>query len=381
MKIAIDALSAKSPYHGMGIYVSNLLRYIVPKEAMHNYVLYCKSANFLDQGIINNHRLVIKKILLPRSVRVIWELSLLASSLKHEKVDIFWGPCNFLPPSKVCKYIVTLHDLSSFTFSKSYPFVRRLYYQYLILNAIRRADYIVTVSQSTKQDLMKLFSVPENKIKIIYNGVDKIFQPIDTADRLNQIKEKYRLPEKFIFTVGVMEPKKNTEGIIRAYAELQKNHPASYNLHRIKLVIGGSRRYGWKNSKIFQLIQSFNLWDDIVFTDFIEHEDLPEVYNLASVFVFPSFYEGFGLPVIEAMACGTPVITSNISSLPEIAGDAAVLVNPYDTAEIANKIQEILNDEKMRRQMVDQGLINAKRFSWETASKQILKLFDEVFEC
>jgi glycosyltransferase involved in cell wall biosynthesis len=379
MKIAIDALSAKSPYHGMGIYVSNLLKNIIPTEIMHNYVLYYKSDSILNQNVINDNRLILKKIRLPRSIRVTWELTLLASSLKQEKVDIFWGACNFLPPRKVCKYIVTLHDLSSFTFAKSYPLVRRLYYQYLISNATRQADYIVTVSQSTKQDLIKLFSVPETKIKVIYNGVDEIFQPITSADRLTQIKEKYRLPEKFIFTIGVMEPKKNTEGIIHAYAEL-KNRPVSYNLQSHKLVIGGSRRYGWKNSKIFQLIQSLNLWDDIVFTDFIEHEDLPAVYNLASVFVFPSFYEGFGLPVIEAMACGTPVITSNISSLPEIACDAAVLVNPYDTAEIANKIQEILNDENKRRQMIDQGLINAKRFSWEFASEQILKLFDEVFE-
>lgn len=381
MKIAIDALSAKSPYHGMGIYVSNLLRYIIHKEVLHNYVLYCKSTNFLDQEIINNYRLVIKKIPLPRSVRVIWELSLLASSLKQEKVDIFWGPCNFLPPTKVCKYIVTLHDLSPYTFAKSYPLVRRLYYQYLILNAIRQGDYIITVSQSTKQDLMKLFSVPEKKIKVIYNGVDKIFQPINSVDRLNQIKEKYRLPEKFIFTVGVMEPKKNTEGLIRAYAELKRNRQVYANLQDYKLVIGGSRKYGWKNSRIFRLIQSLNLWDNILFTDFIKYEDLPVIYNLAKLFVFPSFYEGFGLPVIEAMACGTPVITSNISSLPEIAGDAAVLVNPYDTAEIANKIQDILNDVSKRRKMIDQGLINAKRFSWEFASEQILKLFDEVFEC
>ncbi len=381
MKIAIDTLPAKSLYHGMGIYVGNLLSYIVPRGSQHNFVLYTKSNSFLNQKVINSKKLEFKYIRLPRSARVIWEMTFFTSSLKQEKVDIFWGPCNFLPPTKVCKYIVTLHDLSSFTFAKSYPLVRRLYYQYLILNAIRQADYIVTISQATKQDLIRLFSVPEQKIRVIYNGVGAYFQPISNKDQLYQVKEKYRLPDKFIFTIGVMEPKKNTEGLIRAYAKLKKNHLVSDNLHSYKLVIGGSRRYGWKNSKIFHLIQSLNLRDDVSFTDLIEPKDLPAIYNLAELFVFPSFYEGFGLPVIEAMACGTPVITSNLSCLPEITGDAAILVNPYDTGDIANKIQEILNNENQRLQMIEKGFLNTKRFSWETASEQILKLFDEVFEC
>ncbi|MEO0098367.1 MAG: glycosyltransferase family 1 protein, partial [candidate division WOR-3 bacterium] len=242
-------------------------------------------------------------------------------------------------------------------------------------NSIRKADKIIVVSQSLKFDLMKLFSIPEGKIAVIHNGFDENFRPITDKLTLSLIREKYHLPSDFILTLGVLEPKKNTERLLWAYAELKKSLP---NLP--KLVIGGSRKYGWLNTRLLPMVKNLKLAGEVIFPDTIFHEDLPAVYSLAKVFILPSLYEGFGLPVLEAMACGTPVVTSNISSLPEVAGDAAILVNPYDVSDIARGIKEALLNEKKRQEMIEKGLKNVQRFSWRKAAEEVLEVLEEVLK-
>lgn len=315
----------------------------------------------------------LKSVQLSKGRRVLWELTNLPIRLKEEMVDLFFNPCNFLPPVKVCKYVVTIHDIASFTFAHSYPPLRRFYYQYAIRNAIRVADRIITVSQSSKDDLVRWLSVPEEKIRVIHNGVSPLFCPITDEVVLRRVCEKYDLPEEFIFTLGVLEPKKNTEGVIRAYALMKGSFP---NLP--KLAIGGSKEFGWKNQRVFQLVKKEGLKDFVTFIGPIEYEDLPAVYSLAKLFIFPSFYEGFGLPVLEAMACGTPVITSNTSSLPEVAADAAVLVNPYRVEEIKRAMREVLQDEQLRVELREKGLARSKQFSWISAGHQVLEVLAEV---
>jgi glycosyltransferase involved in cell wall biosynthesis len=310
-----------------------------------------------------------------RARRLLWEYTLLPISLKQKNVELFWGTHYFLPPVKVCKYIVTIHDLTSLLFPQYHSFFRRIHHKNSILTSVRLADYIIADSHSTKQDLMKLFSVPADKIKVIYIGVDSCFRVIKSQEDLLRSRDKYALPSEFIFTLGVLEPKKNTESVIRAYADLKKSLP-----NVPKLVIGGSIKYGWKNSNIFRVVSELRLKDDVIFTDFIDYQDLPAVYNLAKLFVFPSIYEGFGLPVLEAMACGTPVITSNTSSLPEVAGDAAVLVDPYDILGIADAISNVLADENNQREMAEKGLKNVKRFSWQKAAQEILEVFEDRYK-
>jgi glycosyltransferase involved in cell wall biosynthesis len=284
-----------------------------------------------------------------------------------------WGPCNFLPLIKACRYLVTIHDLAPFLLPQSLPLIRRFYYKRAFVNSIRLADQIIVVSGSLKTDLIKTLAVPEEKIKVIYNGIDESFRPVTDSAILSGIRKKYYLLSSFILTLGVLEPKKNIERLLLAYADLKKSLP---NLP--KLVIGGSKKYGWMNSRVFQLVKSLALDDDVIFTDTIVHEDLPAVYNLATLFVLPSLYEGFGLPVIEAMACGTPVITSNTSSLPEVAGNAAILVDPYDVKKISQAIGQVLSNEQLQKEMREKGIENTKRFSWEKAASALLEVFEDI---
>jgi glycosyltransferase involved in cell wall biosynthesis len=374
MRIAVDGLSAKSLYHGMGIYTFNLLKELAPIAHEHNILIYNNSNIFFNISKENNN-VEIRNITKHRYFRIAWEYTSLPISLKREKVDIFWGPSNFLPPIKPCKFIVTIHDVSSFTYAESYPLARRYYYQWLILNAIRKADLLITVSESTKSDLIKLFHVPVHKIRVIYNGVNENLRPIRIQTELDKIKQKYNLPDEYIFSLGVLEPKKNIERLILAYIELKKSH-----IDLPKLVVGGSRKYGWKNSRVFQLIKTHKLEQEVLFTDFIPYDDLPAVYSLARAFIFPSIYEGFGLPAVEAMACGTPVITSNVSSLPEIAGGAAILVNPFNVDEIANAILDVLKNDSKRTEMIDKGFENVKRFDWEKSANEILEITEDLYK-
>lgn len=375
MRIAIDTLSAKSLYHGMGIYIFNLLKHIMSIDNNNKFIIYKKPEVFSGLFLNDNDRVQIRNINKNRLARISWEYAMLPKILKKEKIDVFWGPSNFLPITKTCKYVVTIHDLSSFTYAQAYPWLRRKYYQYNIKQAVKRADFIITDSEFSKQDIIKYFRVPQEKIRVIYCGIDAFFKKVTANDTLEKVKKKYQLPDEFILTLSVLEPKKNTERLLQAYSQLiqqKKNLP--------KLVIGGSKKYGWKNEKIFLLVDALKLTNSIVFTDFIEYEDLVCIYSMAKLFILPSLYEGFGLPVVEAMACGTPVITSNTSSLPEVVGNAAVLVNPYNINDIANAIDIVLNDENKQKEMIKKGYENVKRFKWEKSAKELIAVFEEIYQ-
>ncbi|MFB0508911.1 MAG: glycosyltransferase family 4 protein, partial [bacterium] len=380
MHIAIDTLSAKSLHHGMGVYVTNLVNRLVKIGAEHRFILYLtrRNADYINSS--NN----IKRIFITsnRPLRIAWENSLLPFSLQKEGVSVFWGPSNFLPSIKFCKYAVTIHDITAISFPDYYPALRRFHYKSSILNSVRVADRIIVVSTQTKNDVIQYFKVPEQKVTVIHNGLDERFlnqaitDPCAEQRIAPQLKEKYCLPDSFIFTLGVLEPKKNVANLVRAYALAKK-----MNLGFLpKLVVGGSKEYGWKNREFFQAVAEFKLEDDVKFTGRIDNEDLSAIYQAATVFVFPSIYEGFGLPVIEAMACGTPVITSNTSSLPEIAGDAAILVNPYEPREIADALFQVLTNEIRRQAMIEKGRKNASRFSWDKAAQEILQVFEEAYK-
>lgn len=373
MRIAIDLLSAKSLYHGMGVYIKNFLCHLIPRGEGHFFLLFVRKKVFSQFGLEKEKNLKIVEVNPNHLPRILYAHTFLPLVLSQERVDLFWGPANFLPPFKACKYVVTIHDISSFIFPQSYPLLRRLYYQSLIKRAVRFADLIISVSEATKKDIIKYFPHALGKIYTLHEGVDEIFLRTIAPEKVKEVKEKYRLPENFIFSLGVLEPKKNWERILLGYAELKKELPSS-----LKLVIGGSKSYGWKNKRIFWMVEKLNLADDVIFLGTIPPDDLPAIYTSSSLFLYPSLYEGFGLPVVEAMACGVPVITSNISSLPEVAGDAAILVNPQDVSEMTRAMKEVLLDEKKRREMIEKGKRNVQRFSWQKSAERLFNLFAEV---
>ena len=291
-------------------------------------------------------------------------------------VDIFFMPnINFVALSKKTKLVLTIHDLSYEIFPQTFSLKRRLWHH--ILNPRRLcqiADRIIAVSQSSKSDIVSRWEISEEKVQVIYNGIPADFEQLDHNNpKLIAIKDRYRLPFKFIFYLGTIEPRKNIPAIVKAYDRLRElNNP---QLDKYKLVIAGSK--GWKTKNILSVMRSAKFTEDIIFISNITNEDKAAVYTLASLFVYPSFFEGFGIPVLEAMRCGVPTITSNTSSLPEVVGDGAIMIDPDKPDELYSAMKELLLNRDFYADMKQQALRQAVRFNWKASARELLKIFGE----
>jgi glycosyltransferase involved in cell wall biosynthesis len=236
----------------------------------------------------------------------------------------------------------------------------------------RKASKIIAISENTKKDIIDYFGIDEEKIRVIYLGVDRQFSPQPDMDEVG-VLSKYNLPSGYILSVGTLEPRKNLIRLINAYKMV-----ASSGEPVPKLVIVGGQ--GWGDEELGKVVRESGLIDLVILTGYVPDEDLPALYRNTTVFVYPSLYEGFGLPPLEAMACGTPVITSNVSSLPEVVGDAAILIDPYNTTEIAQAIASVLKDKELRERLRMNGLARSNLFSWDKTARETLKLYQEVIE-
>jgi len=283
-------------------------------------------------------------------------------------VDVFFSPHIFLSAvSKKCKTITTFHDLSFEKYPEFYSAHKN--YWHFSMNPkrqARRADKIIAVSESTKNDLVELYKINPDKIKVIYSGINSELQIMNYESRIMEVKEKYNLPENYILYLGTLEPRKNIIGLIKVFEKFKKGG----GIFDIKLVIAGSK--GWLYEDIFKAIENSPAKNDIIFTGFIDDEDKSILYSQAELFIYPSFYEGFGFPPLEAMACGTPVITSNFSSLPEAVGDAAITINPYNLDELYRAMEMVLNDEKLKNILIAKGFQQTKKFSWQKCARESL---------
>ena len=292
-------------------------------------------------------------------------------------VDIFFMPnINFAAVSGKTKLILTIHDLSFEYFPETFSSKRRLWHFFINpKKLIQKSDKIIAVSDSTKSDLINFYGISEKKIKVIYNGLSSECNVIDRNSlKLIQIKEKYKLPYKFILYLGTIEPRKNIIGLIKAYNILKKIE--KMRLGKYKLVIAGAK--GWKSKQIFSEIKKSPFKHSIIFTGIIDNKDKPAFYNLASLFVYPSFFEGFGFPPLEAMKCGIPIITSNISSLPEIVNGAGILIDPDKPDEIYQAIKNILLNNKLQEDLIRKGLTQSAKFNWKKTAEEFLVILSGV---
>ena len=301
---------------------------------------------------------------------------ILPIALKKEKIEILHSLFNPLPLTKYCKTIISIHDL---IFMKQDPrwAIAPIYARYLtkwLLFSIKHAQKIICPSLFTKSDIIRTIGIPGERIIAIPWGVSNNFSHIEDKDRLTLFKRKYKLPPKFILHVSHIMPRKNLINTIEAFSKIAKNIDH-------KLVIVGKRdptTYHKYYKLLDNSIKSLGLKDRVIFFDQISEENLVYMYNAAELFVLPSLYEGFGLPVLEAMACGTPVITSNATSLPEVAQDAAILVDPYNAEELSKSIYRILHDGALRNSLIEKGLERAKSNSLDITAKEIIKVYREV---
>jgi glycosyltransferase involved in cell wall biosynthesis len=365
LKLLIDARMIDSS--GIGTYLQNLIPFL--KKHMILYLLGDKKkiSKYIDISEVN---------VIPMKSSIYFPLEQVEYILKVKDVDVFWSPHFNVPifPVRAKKRIVTIHDVFHLAFKDLYNLFERSYAKLLIDSAVRFSDLIITVSQFSKSEILKHTKVKEDKIKVIYNGVDtKRFKVYPEEEKI-KIKNKYNLPDKFLFFVGNVKPHKNLKGLLRAFERIigeEKN---------IFLVITGKKEGFIKGDKeIFKILNNRYLKDRVIFTGYMSNEDLPLLYNLADIFVFPSLYEGFGLPPLEAMACGCPSIVSKITPLMEICGDAVYYVDPYDVEDMAKGIMKVLKDNNLKEEMKRKGYERVNNFSWEKSAIEHLKLINEIF--
>lgn len=369
MKIGIDARTL-SVRGGPRTYVDNLIRTLPILDEKNEYIVFYNKKEFLTK--YENVKGVIVK---PDNIyfQLIWDQVLLPISLKKEKVDLVHNTKSSTSIINPCYSVVTIHDIIPIVYKQTEKFTNYLYWNLQIPLAAKHANQIITVSESAKKDIVNYYKIREDKISVIYNGVSEKFRIIESKKELDQIKSLYSLPDKYILYVGTLQPRKNLPLLIKSYGKLVADKKITHKL----LIVG---REGWKYSAIFSLIKELHLEKDIIITGYIQDDDLPYIFNLANLFVYPSIYEGFGLPPLEAMACGIPVITSNTSSLPEVVGNAGIMINPYDVDCLAKVMFEALTNEGLRRDMIKKGLERSKLFSWEKTARETLKVYEETMK-
>ena len=372
--IGIDATCIPSNIVGGSSYIVNLIKTLAQFDNNNIYLIFAKKKNILmwQSFVSKSNFKFIPCNLLGRGPRIFWELVILPFQLKQFNVDIFHAPHYFLPLLKGSwRSVVTIHDMSFFILPSAYNLPRRWFLQRVILLSLRKADKIIAVSESTKKDIVNICNVPVDTIKVIHEARSEHFKPIKDQTILKEIKYRYNTSDNFILFVGELQPRKNIVNLIRAYFLARQKSSLEY-----KLIIVGQKT--WKVRDIFSTVKDLGLEEKVIFTGYVPQEDLPLLYNAASLFVYPSLCEGFGLTILEAMACGVPVITSNIFSMPEVTGDAAKLVDPYSVEEIASVIYEILSDEALRESMIQKGFERIKEFSWERAARETLAVYEEI---
>jgi glycosyltransferase involved in cell wall biosynthesis len=359
MKIAFSARGLSIRSGGVHEFIRSLVPALAEQIGSDELFIFYNRQEFL--GLAPN----CNEILIRGNNRIWWDFVFLTRMLRKLKIDSAIFPKNVVPFFTGCRCFVVIHDLAYFEDKLgAYPFLDKFYMRTLIPQSVRRAAGIFAVSENTKKDIIRYTNCDPKKITVTYEAADKIYYPINDASHLQQVKRKYKLPDNFIMYVGSLSPRKNIVRLLKAFSCICTKVPHN-------LILTSSK--SWKDSSVYRAIHQLNLGNRIKKLGYVGHKDMPALYNLADACVYPSLYEGFGLPVLEAMQCGCPVVASNITSIPEVAGDAAILVDPFDTKAIADAIYQVLTDYKLREKLIQSGHQQAKKFSWNRCAKIILE--------
>jgi glycosyltransferase involved in cell wall biosynthesis len=368
MRIGIDAHRVGTRSTGSQTYVYNLLKYLALLEPQgEKYAVYLEPGQSIEQLKSNANF----------QTRTIWTSS---GALRYawffpmegwrKRFDVFHAQYS-LPPFLRGHSVLTVFDLVYERFPQFFRRKIRTQMKFMIRQSCQRADHIITISESSKRDLVEIYRADPKRITVTYPGAMDSCRPMDLEQAWNRLREAYNLETPYILYVGNLEPRKNLSRLLEAFGELRRRE-----LIRHKLVIVGQK--DWLYNEVFETIRTHSLEDDVVLTGYIPADDLPVFYNAASVVVYPSIFEGFGLPVVEAMACGTPVITSTGSSLEEIAKDAAILVDPYSVSSISAAVEKVVNNVDLQQRLRQAGLARAAQFSYRTMAEQTRAVYQQL---
>ena len=371
--LSAHLLSLAGDYRGAGInrYISGLLTHLPQAAPELEIVAFVGEARLRDEPP-PDVRLAYP--LWPtanrRVTRIAWEQLAQPFALWQHGIDLVHGMAYALPLLRTARGVVTVHDLSFLLYPAVFNRVNRLYVSAITRQTVRRAQAVIADSTNTRDDLVRLLGVSPQKVVAIPLGVDAKYTPATPA-QLDAFRQRQGLPDRFILYLGTLEPRKNLPVLVRAYAELRRADPAAPTL----VLAGGA---GWRYAPLFGLVEELGLKDSVLFPGFVPQVDLPLWYAAAEVLAYPSLYEGFGLPPLEAMACGTPVVTSTASSLPEVVGDAGMLVPPDDPAALAHALHHLLTEADLRAEMRARGLARAAQFTWQRTAQMTAEVYQRV---
>lgn len=370
MRIAIDATAIPRHRAGAGTYTYNLVQALARIACDGQFIVFARPGILPVTVARENNLRVVPVPLSSRLQRLLWEQTLLPTYLNRWKIDLLHSPHHTIPiAAATCRRVVTFHDVTFFLIPQRYPPLRGLYFRQVSRLAAHVADAIIAVSQTVRADIQRTLRIPATKVHVVPEAAGAEFRPLP-PEQTATVAATYGLPPRFILSVGTLEPGKNRGTLIHAFARLKQQRLEH------KLVIVGQK--GWMYETLLPLVQRLGLQEDVIFTGYVPQEDLPAVYNLADLFVFPSLYEGFGLPPLEAMACGVPAVAANRSAIPEVVGDAAVLVDPRSPDCLAEAMLAVLTDEHLRRDLQQRGQERAQQFSWEETARKTMEVYGSV---
>lgn len=369
MKIAVHGSHlCQEREDGNQTYILNLFRAIRDIDNHNKYVFYYnKSSN--------------KKVEAPNFEHIIhkapfmWTQRVFPFLLRNDKPDVLFMPIQMLPflKAKKQKSVVTIHDLAFLLYPETFPAKDAFLHKLYVREAITKANHLIAITEATKRDIIKFYNIDPDKITVIYHGVDKIrFRQIQKGEEylVNDVKTKYNIKKPYILYIGNVQPRKNIQGLIKAYQQLRAN-----TKHNYQLIIAGAK--AWLVDDVMKEIGE-NYIEDIIFTGRFEDSELTPLLWGADLFVLPSFYEGFGLPILEAMACGVPTAVSNTPSLVEVGGEASLSFDPHNIDDIAKVLDNIISNPNLRQEMIIKGLERASKFSWNRCAKETIKIIEKV---
>jgi glycosyltransferase involved in cell wall biosynthesis len=368
-QIGINAhlLSGQEGYRRAGIhhYIARLLEHL-PQEADCRYLVFANNTAGLELGPlvrVAGTRLPTER----RLARIAWEQVAWPIAARQHKLDLLHSMAFVTPLATRRPSVVTVYDLSFIYYPDRFPLLQRLYLTSQTRRSCRMARRVVTISESGRQDVHRFFAIPLDRIDVVSPGVDEAFHPRPQPEVI-AFRRQHQLPEQFILHVGTLQPRKNLPLLIEAFADLNRPDTA--------LVLVGGK--GWYFDEVFTRVKALNLEGQVRFTGYVPDEELPLWYNAATGLAFPSVYEGFGMPIVQAMACGTPVIAAETSSIPEVTGEAALLFSSQDRVALTNHLAAVLDDRQLSRSLADKGLHRARQFSWPRAGKLMSEIYQRA---
>jgi glycosyltransferase involved in cell wall biosynthesis len=365
MRIGVSARWLDLPASGAREYTLSLIQSLLEKDHRNEYVIFHRHPARMGSFA------AAREILLPGRSKLVWDYLSLPRAIARERVELFWTPSYIVPFPIHCKSVATVHDLAYLTMPRSYDPFDVLYMRLAMPGSFRRASALLSVSEHTRRDLVRFFPFTEGKVVVTHHGVAPGYREKHSAEMENEVRTRYSIQYRYIFYAGSLSPRKGVPYLLQAFGMLKRDQHIP---HRLVLTGGWS----WGNVDVRQLIETLGLQDDVIILGEVPADHMPILYRLADLFAYPSLYEGFGLPILEAMASQCPVVCSNLTSLPEVAGDAAILVDPRDVASLADAMYRALMEPATRECLKQRGVRRSECFTWEATADKTLQVFEKV---